>query len=172
MMVAVRTLFQRLEELGKLWWARRELRLAARAVGLAGGGFLLSAASLRGHPLPLVMGPVLGTGSYKSLALCAGSLIGYRVFWPGSGSLVAWWVLGAGLLALLALPEKVLPMLGILAVGLTALLLPEKRPPEVLLLELGTAGGSILIFQKRGRNARWLQCAAGSLALAQVAPVG
>ena len=101
MMVAVRTLFQRLEELGRLWWSRRELRLGARVLGLAGGGFLLSAAGLRGYPLPLVMGPVLGTGGYRSLALCAGSLLGYRVFWPGAGSLGAWWVLGAGILALL-----------------------------------------------------------------------
>lgn len=171
MMVAVRTLFQRLEELGRLWWGRRELRLGARVLGLAGGGFLLSAAGLRGYPLPLVMGPVLGTGGYRSLALCAGSLLGYRVFWPGAGSLGAWWVLGAGILALLALPEKVLPVLGCLAVGLTAMLLPQKRPPAVLLLESGTAVGSILIFRSKSRNARWLRCALGTLALAQVAPV-
>ena len=142
-----------------------------RILGLAGGGFLASAAGLRGYPVPLIMGPVLGTGGYKSLALCAGGMLGYRFFWPGSGSAGAWWILGAGLLALLALPEKVLPMLGVLAVGVTALLLPFERPPAVLLLELGTAGGSILIFQSRGRNARWFRCAAGTLALAQVAPV-
>jgi len=143
----------------------------ARVLGLAGGGFLASAASLRGYPLPLVMGPVLATGGYSSLAVCAGSLIGYRFFWPGNGSLGAWWVLGAGILALLALPEKVLPMLGVLTVGLTALVLGEKRPIPIYLLELTTAGGSILIFQSRGRSARWLRCTAGTLALAQVAPV-
>ena len=141
----------------------------ARVLGLTGGGFLLSAAGLRGYPLPLVMGPVLSTGGYKSLALCAGSLVGYRVFWPGSVG--AWWVLGAGILALLSLPEKVLPMLGVLAAGLTVLLLQERRPLTVYLLELAAAGGSILIYQSRSRNGRWLRCAAGTLALAQVAPV-
>ena len=168
-MVAVRTLFQRLEELGRLWWTRRELRLLARVLGLAGGGFLASAAGLRGYPLPLVMGPVLGTGGYKTVAICAGSLLGYRIFWPGSPG--AWWVLGAGILALLALPQKVLPMLGILTVGLTALLLQQKRPVPVYLLELAAAGCGILIFQSRGRQGRWLRCAVGTLALAQVAPV-
>ena len=88
MLVAVRTLFQRLEELGRSWWTRRELRLLAQTLGLAGGGFLLSAASLRGYPMPLVMGPVLGTGGYRSLALCAGGLLGHRFFWPGSSG--AW----------------------------------------------------------------------------------
>ena len=169
MLVAVRTLFQRLEELGRLWWTRRELRLLAKTLALAGGGSLLSAAGLRGYPMPLIMGPVLGTGGYESLALCAGSLLGYRFFWPGSSG--AWWVLGAGVLALLALPEKVLPMLGVLAVGLTALILGEKRPLPVYLLELTAAGGSILIFRSRSRNGRWLQCAVGTLALAQVAPL-
>lgn len=162
-------MFQRLEELGRLWWTRRELRLLAKTLALAGGGSLLSAAGLRGYPMPLIMGPVLGTGGYESLALCAGSLLGYRFFWPGSSG--AWWVLGAGVLALLALPEKVLPMLGVLAVGLTALILGEKRPLPVYLLELTAAGGSILIFRSRSRNGRWLQCAVGTLALAQVAPL-
>lgn len=171
MMVAVRTLFQRLEGSWRYWWTRRELRLAARVLGLAGGGFLASAASLRGHPLPLVMGPVLAAGGYRSACLCVGSLIGYRVFWPGAGTAGAWWVLGAGVLALLALPEKVLPLLGCLTVGLTALLLPERRSPAVFLLELIAAGGSILIFRSQGRNGRWLRCGAACLALAQVAPV-
>ena len=164
-------MFQRLEDLGRLWWARRELRLMARVLGLAAGGFLASAAGLRGYPMPLVMGPVLGTGGYRALSVCAGSLIGCRFFWPGTGTAVAWWVLGAGVLALLALPEKVLPMLGVLTVGLTALFLGERRPLPIFLLELGTTGGSILIFQSRTRNARWLRCAAGTFALAQVAPV-
>jgi len=172
MMVAVRTLFQRLEELARLWWSRRWTRLGVQAVGLTGGGFLAAAASLRAGPQPVAMGLILRFGGWQSLCVSLGALAGYRFFWADAGERAMWWALAAGLLALLALPEKVLPSLGMLAVGLTGLLLPGKRNIPNLLLAIGLAGGSIHIFARRDRTGRWLQCALASLALAQVAPGG
>ena len=171
MIVAVRTLFQRSKELGKQWLAQPGLRLGAQALGLAGGGFLASAASLRGTPQPLAMGLILRFGSWRSLCVSLGSLVGYRFFWGDAAEPALWWVLGAGILALLGLPEKVLPMLGLLVVGIAGVCLPWERSGPVLLLRLGVAGGSIWIFGRKDRLGRWLQCAAASLALAQAAPI-
>lgn len=171
MIVAVRTLFQRSKELGKQWLAQPGLRLGAQALGLAGGGFLASAASLRGTPQPLAMGLILRFGSWRSLCVSLGSLVGYRFFWGDAAEPALWWVLGAGILALLGLPEKVLPMLGLLVVGIAGVCLPWERSVAVLLLRLGVAGGSIWIFGRKDRLGRWLQCAAASLALAQAAPM-
>ena len=169
MLVAVRTLFQRLEELGALWQNRR-LRQWGQALGLAGGGFLASAASLRGMPQPIAMGLILRFGSWRSLCVCLGAMAGYRAFWGSAGETGLWWTLGAGVLALLNLPREALPALGMLTVGAVGVFLSRDRQVLPFLLELGVAFGSVHICQRRDRTGRWLQCALASLALAQVAP--
>ena len=170
MLVAVRTLFQRLEELGAGWRTRQGLRQSVEALGLAGGGFIASAASLRGIPQPIAMGLILRFGSWRSLCVCLGAMAGYRAFWGNAGEMAMWWTLGAGLLALLSLPREMLPTLGMLTVGAVGVFLSRDREILPFLLRLGVAGGSIHISQRRDRTGRWLQCSLASLALAQVAP--
>lgn len=170
MMVAVRTLFQRVEALGRQWWMMPGVRQWARALGLTGGGFLLSAAGLRSSPQPIALGLILRFTNWQSLCVCLGSMAGYRLFWGSRGEECLWWALAAGLLALLALPRKVLPTLGLLAVGIVKLLYSGYRDPLGFLLALAAAWGSAWAFQRQDRTGRWLRCGLWTLALAQAAP--
>ena len=171
MMVAVETLYRRVLALGKRWWSVDWVRQLLQALALGAGGFLASAASLRGGPVPLAMGPVLGERSRKSLWVCLGSALGSRIFWGDAGSSGVWWALAAGALALLRLPEGTLPVLGVLAVGITELCLPPPGGLAVSCLRLAVALGSIWCFLRQDRLGRWLRCAAAALALGQVAPL-
>ena len=170
MMVAVRTLFQRVEALGRLWWTQPAVRQSAKALGLAGGGLFLSAAGLRGSPQPIALGLILRFGGWQSLSVCLGTMAGYRLFWGSQGEECLWWALAAGLLALLALPQKVLPTLSLLAVGIVKLTFGGYRQPLLFLLSLGSVWGSTWAFQRRDRTGRWLRCGLWTLALAQAAP--
>lgn len=170
MMVAVRTLFQRMEALGRQWWTLPAVRQSAKALGLAGGGFVLSAAGLRGSPQPIALGLILRFTNWQSLCVCLGSMAGFRLFWGSRGEECLWWALAAGLLALLGLPQKVLPTLGLLAVGIVKLIFSGYRDPLGFFLALAAAWGSSWAFQRQDRTGRWLQCGLWTLALAQAAP--
>ena len=63
------------------WMRLPACSLLAWTVGCFGAGFLLSAASIRKTFQPVAMGVVCGLSGGQALAMAAGAMLGYRVFW-------------------------------------------------------------------------------------------
>ena len=70
------------------------VRIAARLLS----GFLLSAASLGGHPQPFALGLVCAGYGWSATLMALGGCLGYLLFWGSAGYPgVLWMVAGLGL---------------------------------------------------------------------------
>ena len=59
---------------------------AAKALGCALAGFLLSAASLANFCQPLALGALCALSGWPALLLAAGGMGGYLLFWSAAGA--------------------------------------------------------------------------------------
>ena len=186
MMASVEAYLRRWRRQLQRWVADACVSEGLRAVAYGGCGFLLAAASLRNVCLPLAMGGICALTGYQAMAMCLGSVLGYRFFWGAAGIQGICWALGGGLLALVLgnrLQTREQPLLLpsgaaflTAAVGLSfRLLWEDETPTEVYLLRIALAAGSTLLFvqvvQRRSAIADWLGWGAAVLALAQVMPL-
>lgn len=156
-----------------------------RAAAYVSSGFLLSAASLQHHAMPLAMGLVCAASGWSAVLVAGGGALGYLFFWAAGTQQYFLWLLG-GLLAALFLGDRrivgdtplLLPAVAGLIVSATGVLFQAWTADDttvgIYLLRITLAAGSVWVFSRalRGRNAitDWLSCALGVLALAQIAP--
>lgn len=171
---------------------RRTLRQWAQEPGIhallqsvfwSGGGFLLSAASLAGYPMPVAMGMLCALEGWSAVMLGLGGALGYLVFWGSPGVQGTAWMAGALAAALLlgsrpiARNTKLLmPSLGCFLVSawgvVFQLWLGDDTPIPIYLLRVVLGGGCTWVFQSFMRRedvvADWLAGGLVVLALAQV----
>lgn len=149
----------------------------------AGGGFLLSGASLWGQMQPLALGMILNLAGWPCLLAALGSGLGYRAFWGASGWQGAVWAAG-GLILSLTLPffsgavhrrERTAASAACLvsAVGLAfQYRFRESIPfPHFLLRILTGAASAVLgeyMLTGKSRICRWSAVALGVLALSNI----
>ena len=162
------------------------LHRVLRPILLVGTGFLLSAASLRHHALPLAMGPVCACGSWQGILVAIGGCIGYLLFWEGAGVQGLIWMAGAVLVTLLLGRSLIAKagqyLLSAMAALVTAaaglyfqIRLGDTTPLAGVLLRILLSAGSTALFCLR-QTRRWplteqLTVGLFVLALAQLAPV-
>lgn len=145
-------------------------------------GFLISAASLGNHPVPLALGMLCsGVESSSGVLIGLGAAAGYFVFWGSSGITGIIWTL-AGLLLCLTLSARrlrgemplLLPAMAALAVAVTGLMTAFWGSGELnfplYALHIFLAGGSAWVFSSSRSDpvTRWLYTGLWVLALAQV----
>ncbi len=144
-------------------------------------GFLLSAASLRSQPLPLVLALTCAKTGARSALYALGGGIGYLVFWGKSGAQgVLWSALGAAI-SLTAGRQRqtplLLPALSALAAAVSGLVFQsffgDTTGIGMYLLRVALALGGVWVFTRAGQDpiARWMAVGLAMLALAQIAPV-
>ena len=157
-----------------------------RPAVLMAAGFLLSAASLRQHALPLAMGLACSCSGWHSILVALGSSIGYLLFWEGAGIQGIVWMAGAVLVTLFlgrSLIAKSGPyLLSAMSALVTAaaglyfqVRLGDTTPLLIFLLRILLSAGSTALFCLR-QTRRWpltehLTVSLFVLALAQLAPV-
>lgn len=158
---------------------------AAKALGCALAGFLLSAASLGHRPQPLSLGLILVLPGWYALFSCLGSVGGYLFFWNAYGLQGMAWVFFGAVGALIAdrvesLRETpaLLPAIGGMAVAVTGLAFQfwglDDAPLSLYLLRVALGAGSAWMFagtRKKNPFALWFLGGAAVLSLAQAAPV-
>ena len=71
------------------------------AGGYGLGGFLLSAASIRGTFQPIAMGLLTALSGWQAVAMTLGAMLGYRFFWGTGGIQGTVWAAAGGMAALL-----------------------------------------------------------------------
>lgn len=150
-----------------------------------GCGFLFSAASLLGYPLPLVMGLICAMSGWQAVTATVGAMIGYPVFWGMAGNQGICWAASGGLLALLLgkREEKqempiILPALASVLTAVTGVVfqffLKERTPVIIYLLRIAVCLLSGMLFTQalayRDAITDWLVGGTVVFALAQVAP--
>ena len=152
------------------------LRIATRLLS----GFLLSAASLGGHPQPFALGLVCASYGWDAALMALGGVLGYLVFWGSAGVPGIFWMLGGlGLSCLSGIRHRLLLPLGaslLTAVtGLLSLRFQSASPVLIYCLQVALAGGSAWLFSLREKGpdpiVGWLCRGIGVLALSQVAPL-
>lgn len=134
---------------------------------LAGAGtFLLSAAQIRGNPLPIA---AVAVGLFSGRFRCAaalGATVGYGAFYGVSGALPAVWA--SGILLLTAYPalnrSTLLPWIsggwvGAATLAFLAMGLWQGTMPVFALQIAAATGGSLLFTYCRGRKRTWLPLA-------------
>lgn len=155
-----------------------------RGCGYFLSGFVLGAASLSNHPMPLALGLVCACTGWAAVVAAAGGALGYWAFWGGGQPLV-WIVLGLALVLLLAdrricrdTPLLIPACAGLLvaATGVVyQMLFSDTTPIMVYLLRVALALGSSWLFSGvlRSRNPilEWIACGLGVLSLAQLMPI-
>ena len=172
-------------------WLRRLLQdatfhAAAETLGYLAGGFFLSAASLGSHPQCFTLGLLCALSGWPAVLLAAGGMLGYFVFWGGSGTLGVLW-LCAGLIAAIILGGRPIlqrmPLLmpaisGVIAAAggvVYGLWTKTYAPFLIYCLQVAMALGSAVLFSiaQRRREAvtDWLLTGVAVLALAQVIPI-
>ncbi len=162
------------------------LHLYARAGAFLLAGFVLSAASLGNHFLPLSMGLVFACSGWSAVLSAVGGALGYWLFWGQAGYQGLLW-LAFGLTVSVLLGDRrairqtplLLPALAGLIVSAAGVLfqtwLADTAPIGIYLLRVCLGAGSAWLFSRmlQGRNPvlDWLGCALAVLALAQIAPL-
>lgn len=149
------------------------------------GGFCLSAASLGNGIQPLCPAVLwVGLPGFLPLTYALGASLGYWVFWQMAGVQGLVWIavsLGMGVLMSRKVKELplLLPALGALTVAACGLVfrlwLGQSMNPGIYLVQIFLAFGAILLVQTLHRRTDpvliALAVGAGTLALAQIAPV-
>lgn len=169
--------------LGK-WLLDSRVQLALRSCAYVLAGFLLSAASLFHHPMPISMALVAATGGSAALLTAGGSALGYLAFWGSAGQQGLLWVLCALPMSLIL--DRVRRQTPLLLPALTAtavsasgvafqLWMGQEAPVAVYLLRVLLAGGSSWLFyrvlRRRDPILDWIAGALAILALAQLMPI-
>ena len=185
MMISIGAYVQQGRHTLRKWALDPRIQLPARMAGHFLSGFLLSAASLGGFPMPFAMGLVLASTGWQGLLTALGSGCGYLLFWGGAGRQGALWA-GLALAATLIPGQRMdralrllLPAVGALILSASGVIfqiwLGESAPVPVFLLRVAVGAGSGALFLRvlRERNPilDWLTWSVAVLALAQVAPV-
>ena len=162
-----------------------EIHLSIRAAAYFLAGFVLSAASLYNHFLPLAMGLTCACTGWSAALVAAGGSLGYFVFWGSAGQQGVVWVLAGLLIALLFGERRISAQLPLLFTALAGLVVSatgvifqswfsDTTPVGVYLIRVGFGAASAWLFRQvlRGRNPilDWMACCFGVLSLAQIAP--
>lgn len=133
---------------------RPEIRLGGKVTGLFFAGFLLSAASLRNTPQPLLLGLLLSAHGWAVPVLAAGGAAGYWLLWGSSGFAgLGWMLLGLPLGCLTERKEGLLlPASAALTVAATGLLLQLRldfqTPIPAYLMQVLVGGCSVVLCRK------------------------
>lgn len=77
------------------------VRTLGEAIAWTLGGFLLSAASIGGVPLPLAPGLISAVTGWRAALMSLGAMVGFPSFWGAGGNIGIVWSAAAGLLAML-----------------------------------------------------------------------
>lgn len=157
----------------------------ARLLAWGGAGFLLSAASLSGTPLPLTLGLLCAISGLPAVLAALGGALGYWVFWNQAGGQGLLW-LAFGLPCALGLGNRriakdtplLLPSLAGLIVSASGVIFQNwmaddtSIPVYLLRVALGASTARLftLVLERRDPIADWLACGIAVLALAQVVP--
>lgn len=159
----------------------------ARVVLYWGGGFLLSAASLKHTFQPLAMGLILALSGWQAGTVALGAVLGYRFFWGSAGIQGMIWAAAGGMVAVFLGKRKDVQELPLLLSALGAFLVSaiglifqmgfqDQTGLGIYLLRITVAGLSVAlarrVFACRDNITDWVAGAAGTLALAQIAPLG
>ncbi len=186
MLVSMETYLRAVRGKLRRWAANPRLLAGGQAAAWAGGGFLLSAASLGNSPQPLAMGLICAQTGWRALVMALGSILGYRVFWGSGGVQPMVWSAAGALLALFLGKRTdvenqplLFPLLAAVLVAVIGLSFQVLAPQNVSIagffLRISLAAGAALLFQRavhrRDTVPRWLAGGAVVLALAQVSPV-
>ena len=147
---------------------------------------MLSAASLGKSPQPFAMGLCCAATGRKSLAACAGSLLGYRLFWGQAGIQPMIWAGFGTCLSLLLRKPRICQQMPLLLSATAAffvsvlglvfqVLRMDESPFGIYVLQVTLAGASVLLFERQNQRHTpvflWLCTGVFVLALAQIAPV-
>ena len=167
------------------WALDPRVHMLARGATHGLAGLCLSAASLAGGMLPLVMGLVWACRGWRAVLVAAGGMLGYGVFW-GSGSLqgILWTALALGGVLLLAdrrisrEQPLLIPAVGMLmvsAVGLGfQLLAGDTTSVPLYLLRVALGGAAPWVFtawiERQTPVLEWICYGLFALGLAQIAP--
>ena len=186
MLASMETYLLRWQRQLRRWLEDARVRRTLNVLLYGGAGFFLSAAALRDAYQPLAMGLICSVTGWRVLAVCLGSMLGYRCFWGLGGTQgVVWSALG-GAAALLfgkgRSAEKqplLLPVLSAFLVSATGLVYQisglENPPLLLYLLRIAAAGGSALLFTRaiahRDAITVWVAGGIAVLALARVKPL-
>ena len=186
MMVTLGLYVRRGQRLFRRWLADPRLHALMQGALYISAGFCLSAASLAGCSLPLVLGLLLALSGWPALLVSIGGLGGYLLFWGSAGAQGAMWI-GLSLPVALLLGNKpvarespgLLCAIGALIVAASGLFFQVFRsdgtPVILYLLRVVVAPFSALLFlaamDHRDPIVDWLICGVGVLALAQILPI-
>lgn len=167
----------------KKWALDPRVHMAIRGGSCFLAGFVLSAASLSHHPIPLSMGLVCALTGWSAPLAAAGGILGYRLFWGTYAKHCVVWVL-TGLCATALLSNRkltrdapaLIPSIACLltaTVGVIFQSVYAHGPPiHIYILCVLLSGGSTWLYTKaiQGRNpiVDWLTWASGVLALSQI----
>ena len=186
MLASMETYLLRWQRQLRRWLEDARVRRTLNVLLYGGAGFFLSAAALRDAYQPLAMGLICSVTGWRVLAVCLGSMLGYRCFWGLGGTQGMVWSALGGAAALLfgkgRSAEKqplLLPVLSAFLVSATGLVYQisglENPPLLLYLLRIAAVGGSALLFTRaiahRDAITVWVAGGIAVLALARVKPL-
>ena len=155
-------------------------------LGYGIAGFLLSAASIRQTFQPVAMGAVCGLSGGQAMAMAAGAMMGYRIFWGQAGLQGAVWTAAGALLALVIGKRKqiqahplVISMAASALVSCLGLIYQLVFRQEVdfftYALQVAVAGGAAALSHQvhyhRDSMTDWMAGGVFTLALSQLVPL-
>ena len=165
------------------WVLKPRVHTTLRMTGFLLGGFLLSAAGLSHHAVPLALGLICALTGWHACLSAAGAAAGYLLFWRSGGlECVLWCGFGLTLALLFGRTKLVLrsrllmPSFAGLVIALSGLLFQQRTSTPMLmyLLRIGLAMATTrlftVVFGRRDSVADWFAGGAAVLALAQIAP--
>ncbi len=170
----------------KRWCRDPRVHAGVRVGAYALAGFVLSAASLSHHCLPLAAGAVCGLGGWQAALVALGGAAGYLTYWGNQGIMGLVWV-AAALIASMALGDRritkatplLLPAISGLIVAGSGLgfqwILGDTTPVGIyflrIALAMAAAALTAVVTTRRSPIPDWLACGFGVLALVQALPV-
>ena len=186
MITSLGTYVRRSQRFIRRWVCDPSLRSAAKGIGYLVSGFVLSAASLAHHCLPLPLALLCaGICGWPAVLVALGGSCGYYLLWGTAGTQGIIWT-GAGLMLCFALNgqkvHKAMPMLmpvlagvSVAATGLMFLLLGAEGPNiPIYLLRIAGAVGAAKVFHAAMKRTDpvmdWLAGGIAVLALTQTVP--
>ena len=101
MLASMETYLLRWQRQLRRWLEDARVRRTLNVLLYGGAGFFLSAAALRDAYQPLAMGLICSVTGWRVLAVCLGSMLGYRCFWGLGGTQGVVWAALGGAAALL-----------------------------------------------------------------------
>lgn len=186
MMTSMETYLRKGQRQVQRWLQDPYIRTGLKILACCGGGFLISAASLRNSPQPLAMGLICAATGWRAAAIGLGSMLGFSVFWGAAGMQGMVWA-ALGVLAALFMGKRqtaeeqpLLPCaLSAFLVSVTGLgfqlFLRDDTPISIYLLRIALAALSTGLFTHAARHrdavTGWVTGGVGVLALAQVVPL-